>query len=77
MDILKRLKKDWVRITKEDDIHVELYDDIYWCFGSETACLRLWYAYTCKGVDIRKGLDFGYSSNLETWYFLLKKIIHS
>jgi len=67
-----KLKNDWVKLTKED-ISVKCDDDMFWCFGSEKACLRLWYEYTRYGIDIRNRLDFGYSTNLETWYFTLKK----
>ena len=67
-----RLKQEWVRMCKEPDIHVEIDDELFWCFGSEKACLRLWYEYARFYCEIRKKLDFGYSKNLKTWYFTLK-----
>jgi hypothetical protein len=68
----RKLKQEWVRLSKETDIQVKDDEEIYWCFGNEKACLRLWYEYTKHGNNIRNRFSFGYSKNLETWYFSLR-----
>jgi len=46
----------------------DIIDDTYYGFGSELGVLRLFAAYKDS-----KGARFGYSKNLETWYFAFDK----
>ncbi len=61
---LKKVKDDWVKVTKEP-IEVEYIKGAYYGYGSELAVLRLYKYYNGKQ-------RMGYSPNLNTWYFELE-----
>ena len=66
---LKRAKADFEKYAKEDLELKELGGALY-AFGSELACLRLFYVYRHCGDRA----DSGFSQNLNTWYFRLETL---
>jgi hypothetical protein len=72
MIVLKKIKKDWEKITKES-IDVEKIKKTIYAFGSELATLRLLSKYTAKGQISNKKINVGYSSNLKKYFFSLEK----
>jgi hypothetical protein len=65
---LKRLKKEWELITKEE-INFDFIEETgtFYAFGSELASLRL-----LKEYRNAKGADCGYSKNLKMHFFRLQ-----
>lgn len=63
----EKVKAEFEKYSKETLEVKELGGAVY-AFGSELACLRLFYAYR-KSFD---QIDFGFSENLNTWYFRLE-----
>jgi hypothetical protein len=63
----KKVKAEFEKHSKGPLELKELGGAVY-AFGSELACLRLFYAYRKSGVRA----DFGFSENLNTWYFRLE-----
>ena len=66
---LQRIADQWEK-TAGESISIEVMEEDIYAFGSELACLRLEHHF-------RKGIcetDVAYSTNLQIWYFLLKKV---
>jgi hypothetical protein len=66
---LKRAKAEFEKHAKEALEVKELGGAVY-AFGSEIACLRLFYVYRNSG----KRANAGFSQNLKTWYFSLETL---
>ncbi len=65
---LKRAKADFEKYAKEELELKELGGAVY-AFGSELACLRLFYVYRNSNRA-----DSGFSENLKSWYFRLETL---
>lgn len=65
-EYLRRVTLDWTKVTKEEKIVVENLAGVFYAFGSELACLRLFYVY--RGAY---SVRCAYSENKGTWYFSL------
>ena len=66
---LQRIADQWEK-TAGENISIEVMEEDIYAFGSELACLRLEH-YFNKGIC---ETDVAYSTNLQTWYFLLRKV---
>ena len=66
---LQRTIDQWQKAAKES-ITIEVMEDDIYAFGSELACLRLEHHFK-NGVC---ETEVAYSTNLQTWYFLLRKV---
>ncbi|MEI3469677.1 MAG: hypothetical protein V8Q76_13900 [Bacteroides intestinalis] len=66
---LQRIADQWEK-TAGERISIEVMEEDIYAFGSELACLRLEHHFK-KGIC---ETDVAYSTNLQTWYFLLKKV---
>lgn len=66
---LQRIADQWEK-TAGENISIEVMEEDIYAFGSELACLRLEH-YFKKGIC---ETDVAYSTNLQTWYFLLRKV---
>lgn len=66
---LKRAKVDLERIAKEV-LELDQIGGAIYAFGSELACLRLFYQYRYCGDRVATG----FSENLKTWYFRLETL---
>jgi hypothetical protein len=66
---LKRAKSEFEKHAKETLELKELGGSVY-AFGSELACLRLFYVYRNCGDRAASG----FSENLKTWYFRLETL---
>lgn len=66
---LQRIADQWEK-TAGESISIEVMEEDIYAFGSELACLRLEHHFK-KGIC---ETDVAYSTNLQTWYFLLKKV---
>lgn len=66
-DQIKRVQRDWTRVANEP-IEVEAIGGAIYAFGSELACLRLFYHY--RYCDMNK-IRTQFSKNLQKWYFSL------
>ena len=66
---LQRIADQWEK-TSGENISIEVMEEDIYAFGSELACLRLEH-YFKKGIC---ETDVAYSTNLQTWYFLLRKV---
>lgn len=66
---LQRIVTDWSKVAGET-IRVEVMEEDIYAFGSELACLRLEHHFK-RGIC---ETDAEYSKNLQTWYFLLRKV---
>lgn len=64
---LKRLTHDWNRVTLEP-IKIEQIRGAVYAYGSELACLRLFYYYRYSPDKARAS----FSVSLNTWYFSLE-----
>lgn len=64
---MERLQRDWTKLAGEDLI-VEKIKGVFYAYGSELACLRLFYKFNQVN---RTNSDCKYSENLGTWYFSL------
>jgi len=56
--------------TAGEKIPIEVMEEDIYAFGSELACLILEHHFK-KGIC---ETDVAYSTNLQTWYFLLRKV---
>jgi hypothetical protein len=65
---IARLKSDWEKVAKEK-LEVEEKGNAFYAYGSELACLRLFYHYR---HSISK-IEAQFSSNLRTWFFRLER----
>lgn len=66
---LQRIADLWKKAAGEN-ISIEVMEEDIYAFGSELACLRL-------GNYFKRGVcetEVAYSTNLQTWYFLLRKV---
>lgn len=68
---LNRLATSYKAITKED-VTCEQIDSTMYVFGSEVACLRLFYKMNLKA---EKQAKVEYSENLSTWFFSFSLIV--
>lgn len=66
---LQWIADQWEK-TAGENISIEVMEEDIYAFGSELACLRLEH-YFKKGIC---ETDVAYSTNLQTWYFLLRKV---
>ena len=66
---LQRIADQWEK-TAGENISIEVMEEDIYAFGSELACLRLEH-YFKKGIC---ETDVAYSTHLQTWYFLLRKV---
>lgn len=66
---LQRIADQWEK-TAGESISIEVMEEDIYAFGSELACLRLEHHFK-KGIC---ETDVAYSTNLQIWYFLLKKV---
>ena len=66
---IKRLEKDWSIIAKEP-VKVEVIDDVFYGFCSELGSLRI--AVKFPNQLIKSTASYGYSENLESWFFCLE-----
>ncbi|MDC1809397.1 hypothetical protein POZ03_02835 [Bacteroides uniformis] len=66
---LQRIADQWEK-TAGESISIEVMEEDIYAFGSELACLRLEHHFK-KGIC---ETYVAYSTNLQTWYFLLKKV---
>lgn len=66
---LQRIADQWEK-TAGENISIEVMEEDIYAFGSELACLRLEHCFK-KGIC---ETDVAYSTNLQTWYFLLRKV---
>ena len=66
---IARLTADWCRQAGET-VTVEYTEGVFYAFGSEFACLRLFYYYNKITRNTRT--DANRSLNLDTWYFRLE-----
>lgn len=66
---LQRIADQWEK-TAGESISIEVMEEDIYAFGSELSCLRLEHHFK-KGIC---ETDVAYSTNLQTWYFLLKKV---
>lgn len=66
---LQRIADQWGK-TAGESISIEVMEEDIYAFGSELACLRLEHHFK-KGIC---EMDVAYSTNLQTWYFLLRKV---
>lgn len=66
---LQRIVSQWSKVTQES-ISIEVMEEDIYAFGSELACLRLEHHFK-NGVC---ETEVAYSTNLQTWYFLLRKV---
>ena len=66
---LQRIADQWEK-TAGERISIEVMEEDIYAFGSELACLRLEHHFK-KGIC---ETDVAYSTNLQTWYFMLKKV---
>ena len=66
---LQRIVSQWSNVTQES-IFIEVMEEDIYAFGSELACLRLEHHFK-NGVC---ETEVAYSTNLQTWYFLLRKV---
>lgn len=62
---LNRLAASYKAITKED-VTCEQIDSTMYVFGSEVACLRLFYK---MNLQADKQAKVEYSENMQTWFF--------
>lgn len=62
---LTRLAASYKAITKED-VTCEQIDNTIYVFGSEVACLRLFYK---MNLPVEKQAKVEYSENMSTWFF--------
>lgn len=67
--MLLRTKQDWEQYAKES-VSVENIKGTIYGFGSELACLRLYYRYRHSIKDGK--VDVGFSKNMNSWYFSLE-----
>lgn len=68
-DRLQPIINDWSKVAGET-VEMEVMEEDIYVFGSELACLRLKYHFKKGECET----DTAYSSNLKTWYFLLKNV---
>ena len=66
---LQRVADQWKKVAGEV-LSIEVMEEDIYAFGSELACLRLEHHFK-NGVC---ETDVAYSTNLQTWYFLLRKV---
>lgn len=64
-DRLQRIINDWSKVTGET-----VGMEVIYAFGSELSCLRLEHHFKKGECET----DTAYSTNLKTWYFLLKNV---
>jgi hypothetical protein len=64
-----RAQKDLEKIAKET-LELKQLGGALYAFGSELACLRLFYKYRHCGDRVASG----FSENLKTWYFRLETL---
>jgi hypothetical protein len=64
---LKRFQRDLQEVAQEP-VSVEQIHDTYYVFGSELACLRIYYKYRKNDPDT---IEVIYSKNLNSWIFSL------
>jgi hypothetical protein len=63
----KRLHTDFVNSAGEY-VDLELINNCYYAYGSELACLRLFYSYRFTP----NAISVNFSKNLNTWFFRLE-----
>lgn len=63
---MNRLTHSWDAVARET-LRIEQINGAIYAFGSELACLRLYYHYRYSATKARAA----YSTNLSTWYFSL------
>ena len=68
-DRLKRHIKDWSDIAGET-IEIKIYENDIYAFGSELACLRLYYKFRNCEVD---KIKVAFSKSIGSWFFSLFK----
>lgn len=66
---LQRIADQWEK-TAGETISIEVMEEDMCAFGSELACLRLEHHFKRGECET----DVAYSTNLQTWYFLLRKV---
>lgn len=66
---LNRAKAEFEKHSKEP-LEVENLGGALYAFGSELACLRLFYKYRHCGDRV----ETGFSANLNTWFFCLETL---
>lgn len=66
---LNRAKAEFEKHSKEP-LEVENLGGALYAFGSELACLRLFYKYRYCGDRA----NFGFSQNLNSWFFCLETL---
>lgn len=55
-----------------EPVTVEKIKGVYYAYGSELACLRLFAVYNSNGAAPNARVRVGYSENLGTWYLSLE-----
>lgn len=68
---LNRLAASYKAITKED-VTCEQIDNTMYVFGSEVACLRLFYK---MNLQAEKQAKVEYSENMSTWFFSFTLVV--
>ena len=68
-DRLKRHIKDWSDIAGET-IEIKIYENDIYAYGSELACLRLYYKFRHCEVD---KIKVAFSKTLNCFYFAMYK----
>lgn len=66
---LQRIADQWQKAAGET-LSIEVMEEDIYAFGSELACLRLEHHFKNGECET----DVAYSTNLQTWYFLLRKV---
>ena len=64
-DRLKRHIKDWSDIAGET-IEIKIYENDIYAFGSELACLRLYYKFRNCEVD---KIKVAFNKSIGSWFF--------
>jgi hypothetical protein len=64
---MSRLERDWREYVKDEPITVEQIGGVFYAFGSELACLRLFHKYA-PAPNARAA----FSANRGAWYFSLE-----
>lgn len=64
---LARIEKEW-NVLAGEKLKVQQTSGAYYAFGSELACLRLFFAYRYSAAKA----TVAQSQNLNTWYFRLE-----
>ena len=66
---VQRFKRAWEALCDEP-LKVEQLSGAIYAYGSELACLRLFYKYNKDGHNPRTRAD--YSANRKTWFFRME-----